>query len=99
MLQGNVKGAFKFLTESEKGGVLMPNDINVKTGDTIEEVLKSKHPNARTPDVSQLLKYDEKPEFVEVDITRLSRSAGAGGVDAKAVSHWLLQFRKKSQQL
>jgi hypothetical protein len=69
MLQGDVKGAVKFLTETEKGGVLMPNDIDKKTGDTVEEVLKSKHPDARIPDISQLPKYDETPEFVDVDIT------------------------------
>jgi hypothetical protein len=45
-------------------------------------------------------------KFVDVDITedvvetvarRLSGSTGAGGVDAQAVSHWLLQFGKMSQ--
>jgi hypothetical protein len=46
MLQGNIQGAIKYLMETKKGGVLMPDDINKKIGDLIEDVLKSKHPNA-----------------------------------------------------
>jgi hypothetical protein len=46
MLQGDILGAIKYLTETERGRVSMPNDIDKKTGDSVEEVLKSKHPNA-----------------------------------------------------
>jgi len=38
----------RFLTERDKGGVLMPRDIDTKTGDTVEEVLLSKQPEQRT---------------------------------------------------
>ena len=32
--------------ETKKGGVLMPDDIDEKTSDSVEDVLKSKHPDA-----------------------------------------------------
>ena len=63
MLRGDILGAIKYLTETEKGGVLMPDDIDEKTGDSVEDILKLKHPNARVPI------FDELPEFVDIDIT------------------------------
>jgi hypothetical protein len=98
MLRGDVRGAVKFLTDTEKGGVLLPSAIDDKTGDTVEEVLLSKHPEARVPEASKLPKYDELPDLVELDITddivqtvasKLSGSAGVGGSDSHAVSPWL----------
>ena len=46
MLKGYFRGADKHLTETEKGEVLMPNQIDDKTGITIKEVLQSKHLSA-----------------------------------------------------
>jgi hypothetical protein len=40
----DVRGAVRYLTEWEKGGVLMPTDMDAKSGDTVAEVLLSKHP-------------------------------------------------------
>ncbi len=39
MLRGNVRGAVKYLTEREKGGVLLPDDTDEKTGRPVKEVL------------------------------------------------------------
>jgi hypothetical protein len=80
---------------------LLPSEIDDKTGDTVEEVLLSKHPAARVPDAAKMPEYPEVPDLVDLDImdetvekiaSRPSGSAGVGGSDSHAVSHWLLQF-------
>jgi hypothetical protein len=40
----DVRGAVRYLPERERGGVLMHTDIDAKSGDTVAEVLLSKHP-------------------------------------------------------
>jgi hypothetical protein len=81
----------------------MPAEVDEKTGDTVAEVLESKHPSAKTPDVAVLTDYPHLPDFVELDITdeamekvarRLLGSAGLGGTDSHALQHWLLRFGK-----
>ena len=108
MLRGDVRGAVKFLTETEKGGILMPDDTDEKTGLSVEEVLRSKHPNARSVDVSLLPQFDSTPAFVDIDITPtvvervahdLHGAAGLGGSDAVAVSQWLTGFGDSSDRL
>ena len=108
MLRGQIREAVRVLTETEVAGVLMPNETDLKTGDSVSEVLASKHPEARTPDVHNLPTYSETPDFVDVDITesvvehiasRLSGAAGPGGADAHALSHWLLRFGASSKRL
>jgi hypothetical protein len=64
MLRGDVRGAFRYLTERGKGGILLPDNINKKTGDTIAEVLEFKDPNAgildaKFPAVEQLWYADD----------------------------------------
>jgi hypothetical protein len=44
MLKGDVRGAVKYLAHTEKGGVLLPDDIDKKFTLTIKEVLQSKYP-------------------------------------------------------
>jgi hypothetical protein len=108
MLKGDVRGAVKYLTETEKGGVMMPDEIDEKSGLTVKDVLESKHPAATTPQPSTLHPYDVTPEFSSVDITHdtieqvarnLSGSSGLGGVDSQAVAHWLLAYGNASATL
>ena len=70
--------------------------IDEKTGDTVLDVLKSKHPPARMPDEADLPEYAEIPEFIEVNVTEetveevantLSGGAGPGGTDAIALKN------------
>jgi hypothetical protein len=91
-----LRGAARLLTETDVAGVLMPNETDQKSGDTVAEALASKHPEARTPDVCNLPTYSETPDLVGVDITesvvqhvasRLSGAAGSGGADAHTLSH------------
>jgi hypothetical protein len=69
MLRGDVRGAVRYLTDREKGGILQPTNIDEKTGDSVEKVLRSKHPDARIPKPESLPHYAYTPDFVEVDIT------------------------------
>jgi hypothetical protein len=80
MLKGDLRGAVKHLTESEKGGVLMPDQIYDKTGLTIKEVLQSKHPSATTPHHSTLHPYDEVPAFADLDISHDTIAGGSSPV-------------------
>jgi hypothetical protein len=108
VLRGNLRGAVRYLTEREKGGILYPDDIDEKTGLTVETVLESKHPDAREPGPDALTAYPYLPDFVDVDITedtievvarRLSGAAGLGGTDAHALQQWLLRFGNSSRTL
>jgi hypothetical protein len=70
MLRGDVRGAVRVLTKRDKEGVLIPGNMDEKTGDPVATVLQSKHPNARMPDASMLPVYEDTPEFVDLDITK-----------------------------
>ena len=96
MLQGDVREAVRYLTDRSKGGVRLPNNTDKKTGDSVVQVLESKHPDEKTPDHSLLKEYPTTPDFVDVNITeevvktvtqRLSGSAGVGGTDVHTISH------------
>jgi hypothetical protein len=54
MLRGEVRSAVRYLTGRQKGDVMLPEDIDEKTGDTVIEVLRSKHLEARTPSPNSL---------------------------------------------
>jgi hypothetical protein len=99
MLRGEVRSAVRYLTDREKGGVMLPKDIDEKTGDTVIEVLRSKHPDAKTPSLTSLSSYTTTPDYVGLDISedavkgiarRLSGTAGLGGTDSHALKHWSL---------
>jgi hypothetical protein len=42
--------------------------MDAKTGETTIDVLHSKHPDARVPDISDFDMYDILPDFIELDI-------------------------------
>ena len=98
----------RYLTEREKGGVLLPDDICSKTGLRVADVLDSKHPNTREPEPDALHQYESLPEFIDVDVTedaveqtarKMSGAAGLGGLDSYTLKHWLLGFGRASQEL
>ena len=69
VLQGKLRAAVRYITEREMGGVLLPDYRDEKTGDTVLDVLQSKHPDARVPDTSVMEEYATLPDLVEIDIT------------------------------
>ena len=89
--------AVRWITEREKGGVLLPEETCTKTGERVMEVLRTKHPDARPPSAESLDAYpDNLPEMVPVNITddvvtaaagRLSGGAGPGGGMTRSVSN------------
>jgi hypothetical protein len=68
VLQGKLCAAVRYLTEREKGGVLLPEDRDDKTGDSVLDVLQTKHPSARVPDTSVTEVSGTLPDLVEIDI-------------------------------
>jgi hypothetical protein len=53
VLQGKPRSTVRWITEREKGGVLLPDDMDAKSGELVIDVLKEKHPDARVPDPSE----------------------------------------------
>ena len=54
VLRGKLRTAMRWITEWETGRVLQPGDRCTKTGDRVMEVLRAKHPEARTPTAASL---------------------------------------------
>jgi hypothetical protein len=82
---------------------LRPTDIDEKTGDSVETILRFKHSDAigsQNPPES-LPKYVTTPDFVKVDITADAIEKAArrlGGTDSHSLKHWLLRFGVASQK-
>ena len=49
VLRGKLRTAVRWITEREKGGVLLPEEQFTKTGERVLEVLCTKHLDARPP--------------------------------------------------
>ena len=62
VLKGKIRSAVRFATMRGKGGVLAPDATDEKTGLTVLEVLKGKHPEAIIPDAEVLEEYPEVPD-------------------------------------
>jgi hypothetical protein len=108
MLKGGARGAVTYLTEMDKGGVLLPDDTYNTPGIYVLEVLRLKHPYTMPPVLSSLHPYDATLDMCALDVTHdtiqkvarnLPGSSGLGGVDSHAVSHWLLAFGNASVTL
>ena len=76
------------------GGVLQMNDLNIKSGLPVLDVLKPKHPEAVISPPEVLEDYKSVPSFAPLDITactvegvarKMSGGAGPGGVDSIAL--------------
>jgi hypothetical protein len=70
MLRGDAKGAVRCLTKREKGGRMLPDDVEEMTGETVADVLESKHPNARASSQS-VTKSPTLSMSVDVDMKLL----------------------------
>ena len=70
VLRGKLRTVVRWITERETGRVLQPGDRCMDTGDHVMEVLRTKHPEARTPTVASLDYYPVRPpELTPVGIT------------------------------
>ena len=61
VLRWKLQTAVRWITERETGGVLQPGDWFTKTGDQVMEVLRAKHPEARTLTAASLDSYPDHP--------------------------------------
>ena len=101
VLRGKLRTEVRWITETETARVIQPGDKCKKMGDRVMEVLRTKHPEARTPTAASLDSYLGRPlELTPVDITedtvtevsrRLSAGPGPGGTDSVSLQHWLLK--------
>ena len=103
-----MRAAIRYASEREKDGILMPDDVDEKSGDLVSEVLASKHPIGRDVEISSLPIFESYPELINIEVTEdsvekvargLSGSAGPSGIDSVAMSHWLLKFGGASSKL
>lgn len=95
LTRGKIKEAMRFAREREKGGVLLPDDIEEKSGSFAKDALKSKHPHARDADLGDIPEFPECPEFqgiavdadiVEIVAKKLSDSHGPTGAGASTMA-------------
>jgi hypothetical protein len=105
VLKSDLRGAMRYLTEREKGGVLLPDDVCSKIGLRVAGVLDSKHPTTREPDPDAFHQNESCPEFIDINVTedavektarKMSGATCLGRGDSYTVKHWLLGFSKAS---
>ncbi|KAL7463315.1 hypothetical protein ACHAXS_003701 [Conticribra weissflogii] len=110
---GKLREALRFLTNKHDDNVILqPDDIDTKTGKSVLEVLKSKHPQIRIPDITQeefkLDKYDFVPQPLDLHITendvklmapQLHGSGGPSSLDSHLLTDLLLRYGTSSNIL
>ncbi|KAL7463415.1 hypothetical protein ACHAXS_003796, partial [Conticribra weissflogii] len=107
---GKLREALRFLTNKhDDNTILQPSDTDLKTGKSVLEVLKSKHPPLRIQDITQkhfkLDEYDFVPQplslqFTENDVKNMASNLhGSGGptsIDSSLLSDLLLRYGTSS---
>jgi hypothetical protein len=69
MVRGDLCGAVRYLTEWDQGGILFCQDTDKKTGNSVLETLKLKHPDDKTPEASTIQIYPKVPIFHDINVT------------------------------
>ena len=107
---GKLKEAVTFATGSLNGSPLNIEDIDVKTGKPVLEVLKSKHPDIHFPDINgySFEEYPKIPDALQTEISeemvekmakKISGSGGPSSVHTVHLKSWLLYFDEASAKL
>jgi uncharacterized protein YsxB (DUF464 family) len=108
IMRGELRSALHYISDTECGGLLYPDDLDQKTQMSVGEVLLDKHPPMRDPGPAAMKDYDEVPDFIDLDITsehveniakKMSGSAGLSGFDSLALKNVLLMQGQASQRL
>lgn len=112
-LSGKVRGAVRFATDREAGGPLDPEGKDSKTGEKVIEVLRSKHPQIRIPNLedAEVKCFEGYPHtpcsvphaFDEESIAKIAGklhgSAGPAGIDADLMKSLTLRHGLASAEL
>ena len=61
-----MRAAIRYASEREKGGILMPGDVDKKTGGLVSETLESKHPVGRDVKISSLPIFESCSELTKI---------------------------------
>lgn len=113
MLSGRARQAVRHLTNRDTGGVLSPDDIDIKSHLPVIDVPRSKHPDQRVPnlEIGDHLSFEEYPnvpdvvplcvsgEAIAITATKLTGGAGPSGIDSTDLKNWLLRFGLQSEGL
>ena len=108
LISGKLRQAVRELTSTASGGVLKPNDIDVKTGKTVIKVLADKHPPAREPGAIALPEHEHCPEpmpllvtqeVVGIVVKKMSGSAGLVGPDAEHLKDMCMRHGVASERV
>jgi hypothetical protein len=100
--------ALCYISDTECGGLLYPDDMEQKTQTSVGEVLLDKHPQMRDPGPAAMKDFDEVPDFIDLDITiehveniakKMPGPAGLSGFDSSALKNVLLMHGQASQRL
>ena len=96
--RGKIRNAMR---QRDKGGLLMPDDIDEKSGEQASDVIRSKHPNTRDVKINnvphcgtcpELINANASEENIETVAKRASGSARPLGVDSVSFSYWIFKF-------
>ena len=102
---GEIREGIRYICEGESGGIMLPGDVDSKTGDLVKETLKSKHLEGLDVSVENLPEFESCPEIIDIVVTeenvekktkKLSGSSGPSGIDSLLISHWFLKFGASS---
>jgi hypothetical protein len=105
---GNLRSALRYISDTECGGLLYPDDIDEKSNKSVGEVLQDKHPQSRDPGPAAMKHYEELSDFIDLDITsehvenvakKMSGAAGLSGFDSSARKFLLLSHGQASNCL
>ena len=89
-MAGKLCQAVRRVTKQNQGGVLLPHDIDTKSGRPVMEVLSKKHPDAKEPLASNLPNLGSPPPMppmvigatvVKEDANQQSGVEGLSGLD------------------
>ena len=66
---GNLRAAVRNITDREGSGLLVPDEIDDKSGETVIDALRDKHPPMREPGEAAMHPYDTTPSLMDLGFT------------------------------
>ena len=115
ILSGKPREAVRTITDRGKSGLWRPHDTDDKTGRPVVEVIQSKHPDIRIPDLDddpdarlafEPYVYCDEPvpvncfeDYIARSAAALKGAAGLSGGDGETLKGWLVRHRFHSTVL